>query len=68
MRFTIGIEVGALRAISAAITGEPDALLEYQPQLGEEQERADPLSILSDGTLFGLVRRGSARRFETFRL
>lgn len=68
MRFAIGIEVDALRAIGDAIAGSPDALLKYQPQRREEGERAEPLSILSDGTLFGLIHRKSFERFEIFRL
>ena len=68
MRFAIGIEVDALRAISAAIAGSPAKLLEYQPQRREEGEQTEPLSILSDGTLFGLVHRKSFEQFEMFRL
>ncbi|SMC51193.1 hypothetical protein SAMN06297251_10381 [Fulvimarina manganoxydans] len=68
MSFVIGIEVGALRAISDSIAGEPKALIEYQPYRREEREQAEPLSILSDGTLFGLIRRKRVERIEVFRL
>lgn len=68
MRFAIGIEMDAIQALSSTIAGAQGALLEYQPQQSEEWERSESLSILSDGTLFGLVPRKSFLKHEIFHL
>jgi hypothetical protein len=54
-RFSVGMDVDALRAVSNAIQGSPDALIEYSPLRRDDVVRGAPMSILSDGTIFGLA-------------
>lgn len=53
--FVIGLEVNALRAISAAIGGSADELKAHSGQPGPQFDQASRLSIFRDGTVFGLV-------------
>jgi hypothetical protein len=66
-QIAIGIDVAALRAISAAIQGAPDALLEYRPAALPETS-VNAQSILNDGTIFGLIDASSFDGVENFRL
>jgi hypothetical protein len=54
-RFAIGMERSALKMVGATIQGSPEALLDYVPQPIQLEGASAPLSILSDGTLLGLV-------------
>lgn len=67
-RFCIGVDAKALRAVSAAIQGSPNALLDYSPLRPDDVDREAPMSILSDGTIFGLISREDFAGAENFLL
>jgi len=66
-QIVIGIDVAALKAIGAAIRGAPDALLEYRPTDFSESP-SNAISILNDGTIFGLIDARSFNGTESFKL
>jgi hypothetical protein len=64
----IGIEVKALRAVSAAIGGSDEELMAYRSdteRLVSEIE-GHPYSIFPDGTFLGIVNFRDIERIETF--
>lgn len=55
-RFAVGIDLEALQMVSATIQGSSGALADFVPKPAPRFEGEPPLSILPDGTLFGLVK------------
>lgn len=68
MRFAIGMEVAALKAVEAAIDGSTDALLAYEASGATDIDPAIPLSILGDGTIFGVIDGGQIWSSKSFML
>jgi hypothetical protein len=54
--FCIGVEVEALRRVSAAIQGSSDMLLAYRPENEPDEQLSAALSIFGDGTIFGFAK------------
>lgn len=71
----VGIHVRALRAIESAIRGDDEALLAYQPvhllpqSVQEAIQGTEPyetISLISDGTMIGVMQGMSRDRIEEF--
>jgi len=54
-RFAIGMDLAALQAVEAAIAGSNESLPAYEPLRVTELDSDVPLSILGDGSIFGLI-------------